>query len=86
MMKMAKNWSFMLQHDTPTPTPRRRSARLIVELRLGGGRRRRSLRLGEPEPKFYEFSGPPRRRNASPRRSIALPRCTCSPVLVHLFR
>ena len=49
-------WPFLLQHDTPTP-------------RRGAPPRRRSLRLGEPEPKFYEFSGPPRCSNAPPRRT-----------------
>ena len=79
LMKTIKNWPFLLQHDTSTP--RRRSACLGVE-----------LRLGELEPKFYEFSGPPRCRNASPRRtspprrSIASLRLTCSRVLVPLFR
>ena len=63
-VKMAQNWPFLLQPDTPTP--RHRSAHLGVELRP----RRRSLRLGEPEPKFAELSGPPRRSEASPR-------CTC---------
>ena len=61
-MKMAK--TFLLQPDTPTP--RHTSARLGVE-----------LCLGEPEPKFSEFSGPLRRRNAPPRRIIASPRRTC---------
>ena len=34
-VKMAKTGHFCFQHNTPTP--RRRSARLGVELRLGGG-------------------------------------------------
>ena len=45
--------------------------------------RRRLLRLGGPELRFFAFSSPPRRNNAPPRRtslprhSIALPRRTC---------
>ena len=56
-MKIAKFGHFCIQPDTPTP--RRRSARLGVE-----------LRLGEPEPKFIEFFGPPRQSIASPRRTF----------------
>ena len=63
-MKMAKSGHFCIQLDTPTP--RRRSARLGME-----------LRLGEPESKFSEFSGSPRRSSAPPRCSIASPRRTC---------
>ena len=33
--------------------------------------RRRCLRLGELEPKFYEFSSPTRRSNAPPRRTAS---------------
>ena len=62
-MKMAKSGHFCILLDTPTP--RRISARLGVE-----------LRLGEPEPEVFVFSGSPRRSNASPRRSIASPRRT----------
>ena len=68
-MKMAKSGHFCIQPDTPMP--RRRSARIGVE-----------LRLGELEPKFAELSGSPRRSSAPPRRtslprhSIALPRHT----------
>ena len=39
-----------------TPTPRCRSASLGVE-----------LRLGEPEPRVFELSGPPRQSSALPR-------------------
>ena len=38
--------------------------------------RRRSLRLGEPEPRVYALSGPPRHRSASPRQTSS-PRRTC---------
>ena len=69
-MKMAKSGHFYILLDTPTP--RRRSARLGVE-----------LRLAKPKSKFSEFSSPPKcsnappRRTSPPRRSIALPRRTC---------
>ena len=65
-MKMAKNGQFLHQPDTPTL--RHRSARLGVELRLGG-----------PKPRFMHLFGPLRRSNAPPRRrrSSALPRRTC---------
>ena len=53
-MKMAQNWPFLLQHDTPMP--RRRCACLSME-----------LSLGVPESKFTEHSGPPKRSNAPPR-------------------
>ena len=36
--------------------------------------RRRSLCLGEPEPKFSALSGPPRRSSASPRKTSPLRR------------
>ena len=62
-MKMAKYGHFCIQPDTPTL--RRRSARLGVE-----------LRLGEPESKFTEHSGPPRRSSAPPKRTSP-PRRTC---------
>ena len=62
-MKMAKSDHFCIQPDTPTP--RRRAPP-----------RWRHLRLGGPEPKFSEFSGPPRCSSAPPRRSIASPRRT----------
>ena len=51
--------------------------------RRGAPHRRRSLSLGDPEPKVFALSGPPRRSSASPRRtspprcSITLPRRTC---------
>ena len=61
---MAKSSHFCIKLDTLMP-------------RLGVSPKRRSLRLGEPEPKFFEFSGPPRRSNSPPRSSIASPRRTC---------
>ena len=61
---MVKSDHFCIQPDTPTP--RRRAPP-----------RWRHLRLGEPEPKFFEFSGPPRRSNAWPRRSNAPFMRTC---------
>ena len=56
-------WPFL--HSADTPTPRRRSARLGVE-----------LSLGVPEPKFAEYFGFPMRSSAPPRSSIASPKLT----------
>ena len=56
---------------------------LVPTPRHGASPRRRSLGLGEPEPKLAELSGPPRRSSALPRRtslprhSIASPKRTC---------
>ena len=67
-MKRAKSGHFFM---LDIPMPRRRSARLSME-----------LRLGEPEAKISTLSGPPRhssappRRTSPPRRSIASPRHT----------
>ena len=58
-MKRAKSGHFCIQPDTPTP-------------RRGAPPRRRSLRLGELEPKFSEFSSPPRHSNAPPKRTCKL--------------
>ena len=69
-MKRAKTGPFLFLLDTPTP--RRRSACLGVE-----------LRLGEPEPRVSTLFGPPRcsssslRRTSSPKHSIASPRHAC---------
>ena len=40
--------------------------------------RRRSLRLGEPDPRVSTLSGPPRRSNALPRRTSLPRRCIAS--------
>ena len=78
-MKTAKSGHFCIQPDTPTP--RRRSARLGIELRLGG-----------PEPRNSALSSPLRRSNAPPRltppprSSIASPRRTYKSYFVPLFR
>ena len=69
-MKMAKIGPFLFLLNTPTPRRRALS-------------RRRSLRLGEPEPRVSTLSSPPRldsalpRRTSPPRRSIASPRRAC---------
>ena len=66
-MKMVETGPFLFLLNGPTP--RCRSALLGVE-----------LRLGEPEPRVYALSGPPRcssaslRRTSPSRRSIASPR------------
>ena len=62
-MKKAKSGHFCIQPDTPTP--RRRECMP----RHRAPPRRRHLRLGELEPKFSKSFGPPRRSNATPRRT-----------------
>ena len=49
--------------------------------------KRRSLHLGEPEPRIFALSGPPRQASR-PRLGEALLRLgvPASPVLAHLFR
>ena len=69
-VKNAKLGNFCILLDTLTP-------------KRGAPPRRRSLRLGEPKPRFSTLSYPPRRSSASPRqtspprRSIASLRHTC---------
>ena len=62
-VKMVKSGHFCILLDIPTPRPR-------------APPRRRSLCLGEPEPKFSKFSSLLRRSNAPPRRT-SLPKRTC---------
>ena len=65
-----QNWPFLFLLDTPTP-------------RCGAHPRRRSLCLGEPEPRVSALSSPPKRSSALPRRTspprhnIGSPKSTC---------
>ena len=60
---MAKTGPFMFLLDNHTP-------------RRGALPRRRSLHLGEPEPKFSEFSGSPRHSSNAPPRQTFPPKCS----------
>ena len=47
--------------------------------------RRRHFRLSDPEPKFAEFSSPPRRSNASPKRTCKSCLGSSLPLILTIF-